>query len=702
MTASAALPPTTHLMQFILQCTCVASLLLGQLTYVGGSANGAASVFATPASHYENDQQQQQHETASQFTVEHLMLSTDDVPDILHLVFQPSLLDFHELAVGDADSDVVTVFNKHSNRSVFLGSITGKVPDFYSSFFEEKVIPPMGNTTFNVVFLPRQQGAIQTDLQIHTSFGIILYRLKGKGVECLFRLNPLVGLRAPFNATLTPEILMYNPYSTPLQILEVYSSGGQFQLELPSGGPEGPQALWLIPPFTTKPVIRVRFKATAPPGNYTAYIRIKVTSENNYELEDVVLVVPIEVEITPEHGIYSEVPFVDFGLAGNKDKPKKLVFRLLNSGQDPIDVDEFTVEACDDVSAAISVQVDREPTQQHPNTGHLITATVDWSKLKTERYFKGHIRIKAHHQFNNNRITIHRIPFVGEIIAGFISYNESHTRFVTSTKPTKAGKEFRLKNNFSVALAVNDVSLPGDSAKYFKTNGFVPRILEPGEEAPLFKIAQLTAASKKPIEKALTLHTNASAYEIPLLTYNGLLRRVVPVDETTINGIGLDERSINYGTLPLSTVTDTVLALVNDSPVPVTIHNWTATVSDVASIFVILRGSGNLTTENLKFCYTIQPKEWILFQVSVLSNAVGSFAGKLTVKTDFEELVTPVRFTTAMGRLQFSATMLDEGRCYPVSRLKIRLLPVLNSLFAGWTMQCKPDGIFNVSATNVS
>lgn len=73
----------------------------------------------------------------------------------IHLVFHPTFLDFDDLAVGDAESETVIVFNEHANKSVYFGSISGNVPDFYSSFFEDKVIPPMGNTTFNVVFLPR-------------------------------------------------------------------------------------------------------------------------------------------------------------------------------------------------------------------------------------------------------------------------------------------------------------------------------------------------------------------------------------------------------------------------------------------------------------------------------------------------------------------------------------------------------------------
>lgn len=72
--------------------------------------------------------------------------------------------------------------------------------------------------------------------------------------------------------------------------MEVYSSGGDFHLELPTGELEGPKDMWEIAPLQTKAVIRVRFHARSE-LNHTAYVRIKL---NNTEE---VLVVPLEVQV---------------------------------------------------------------------------------------------------------------------------------------------------------------------------------------------------------------------------------------------------------------------------------------------------------------------------------------------------------------------------------------------------------------------
>lgn len=41
-----------------------------------------------------------------------------------------------------------------------------------------QVIPPLGNTTFNVVFLGREEGEIESNLFIHTSEGSFKYQVR--------------------------------------------------------------------------------------------------------------------------------------------------------------------------------------------------------------------------------------------------------------------------------------------------------------------------------------------------------------------------------------------------------------------------------------------------------------------------------------------------------------------------------------------
>jgi hypothetical protein len=112
----------------------------------------------------------------------------------------------------------------------------------------------------------------------------------------------------------------------------MYSSGGDLHLELPSGDTEGPQAVWEIPPYTTKSVMKANFIARLE-NNHTAYIRIR-TNTTGAEF----LYLPLEVEVSSAPGIYCPQELVDFGLLPSDSGKATVKLLLLNSGNKPIPV----------------------------------------------------------------------------------------------------------------------------------------------------------------------------------------------------------------------------------------------------------------------------------------------------------------------------------------------------------------------------
>lgn len=122
--------------------------------------------------------------------------------------------------------------------------------------------------------------------------------VRATGTPNPYRLRPLVGVKMPLNSSYSPMIQLHNPHPEPIQVLEMYSSGGDLHLELPGGETEGPQALWEIPPFQTKSVMKANFLARLE-SNHTAYIRIK-TNTTGAEF----LYLPLEVEVSSAPGIY--------------------------------------------------------------------------------------------------------------------------------------------------------------------------------------------------------------------------------------------------------------------------------------------------------------------------------------------------------------------------------------------------------------
>ncbi len=137
----------------------------------------------------------------------------------------------------------------------------------------------------------------------------------------------------------------------------MYSSGGDLHLELPSGETEGPQAVWEIPPFTTKSVMRANFIARLE-NNHTAYIRIR-TNTTGAEF----LYLPLEVEVSSAPGIYCPQELIDFGLLPSESGPATVRLVLLNSGNKPIPVQNIIATPVTE-----AMEIDFAPVKIPPDT----------------------------------------------------------------------------------------------------------------------------------------------------------------------------------------------------------------------------------------------------------------------------------------------------------------------------------------------
>ena len=88
------------------------------------------------------------------------------------------------------------------------------------------MIPPGGNTTFDVVFLGREPGIVENTLYIHTSAGSFRYLVRGTGTPNPYRIKPLVGVKLPVNSSYTPTISLHNPHPATIQVRTRTSNEG--------------------------------------------------------------------------------------------------------------------------------------------------------------------------------------------------------------------------------------------------------------------------------------------------------------------------------------------------------------------------------------------------------------------------------------------------------------------------------------------
>ncbi|XP_034478244.1 transmembrane protein 131 homolog [Drosophila innubila] len=593
----------------------------------------------------------------------------EQVELLRHLNFVPPAIDFGKWSVGQTVTQIVTLFNQHTNRTVHLNSVAGPSPVFYSSFFGTREVPPQGNTTFSVVFLPRQLGAISTGLLIQTSFGRAEFEVRGEGSECPYRLKPLVGIKAPMNATLTPEIHMYNPHERPLQILEVYSSGGEFQLELPSGVSEGPQKLWEIPPHSLKPVIRISFHGRTA-GNHSAYIRIKIAEQSADEssplehLNENVLVIPVEFEILPKHGAYARNPLADFGRLST-DQHADAVRIKLDMQNQPVDAAQRQLIG--------NYLRDIPGLSYDPHNASIVLDP----KLFEESASLNDLLVIGEEQQQQFTVMIR-----ADIFKGGLSFDRNVTLFITSLgseeTPLETRRTLVVRNNFAFPLMIYNLSLtePIDSALLEMSSLDQELLLQPGESVELLQLHLLNEQAT--FKSMLLIESNVTIFELPVIACSGRLHvstQAFSLQVPRDSDYGLD---LDLGTVPFAENSrDGFIVLRNDNPMPIKITNWyfkpPMNVYFHATFLGCVPAGVNATepkdaqdnSTSFQFCSQLGEGESAVFILSIKTYVAEESAGTLKIWTPYELIRTSVKFKAAVGQLDIEHEQLQFKSCFP-------------------------------------
>ncbi|XP_045443208.1 transmembrane protein 131 isoform X6 [Pipistrellus kuhlii] len=429
--------------------------------------------------------------------------------------FEPPMLDFHEQPVGMPKMEKVYLHNPSSEETITLISISATTSHFHASFFQNRKILPGGNTSFDVVFLARVVGNVENTLFINTSnHGVFTYQVFGVGVPNPYRLRPFLGARVPVNSSFSPLINIHNPHSEPLQVVEMYSSGGDLHLELPTGQQGGTKKLWEIPPYETKGVMRASFSSREA-DNHTAFIRIKTNASDSTEF----IILPVEVEVTTAPGIYSSTEMLDFGTLRTQDLPKVLNLHLLNSGTKDVPITSVRPTPQND---AITVHF-KPITLKASESKYTKVASIsfDASKAKKPSQFSGKITVKAKEKSYSKL----EIPYQAEVLDGYLGFDHAATLFHIRDSPADpVERPIYLTNTFSFAILIHDVLLPEEAKTMFKVHNFSkPVLILPNESGYIFTLFFMPSTSSVHIDNNILLITNASKFHLPVRVYTGFL-----------------------------------------------------------------------------------------------------------------------------------------------------------------------------------
>ncbi|XP_011257207.1 transmembrane protein 131 isoform X3 [Camponotus floridanus] len=545
----------------------------------------------------------------------------DKMEDLLsHISFEPSILDFKERQLGIPHQETVIIFNKDHNRTIHLSSISGNTRHFHSSFFQSKVIPPLGNTTFNVVFLGRDEGDIDAHLFIHTLDGTLKY-----------------------------------------QVLEVYSSGGEFQLELPSGEPEGTRELWEILPYQTKPIIRLTFNAYTE-KNHSTYVRFKVN--NTAEI----LVVAVEVEVKSGAGLHwgGSSGIINLGMGGSLQPPIRHPIALKNSAKKAIKVVNIINTP---VSKALKLHFEPAIIPGETDIPIAIGMLVyDWKTGLDLQHFRGKLIIKATGPGGSNQKLA--IPWVAQVLQGGLEVNTSITHYCSPQ--SNQARNFSVVNKFKLPLAITNVTMCSNAKSLFTIKDFTPRVIKPEQKVNIFslQLAKERKGDSVKMESSILIHSNVSVTEVPVLSYDGKLKKVMPGEKEN------DMGTMNFGTVGSGTENEAIFALENQNPVNVELHSWGVNMPGaVLELMGCQNGpADSLDKEfrNITVCshsgnQYIKPEFLAIFKIKVKTPMVeeDTIVGDVFVRTTYERFTLPVYMRVAHGKISLKKLIFTD--CFPGS-----------------------------------
>ncbi|XP_030646920.1 transmembrane protein 131 [Chanos chanos] len=561
--------------------------------------------------------------------------------------FEPPMLDFHEQPVGMPKMEKVYLHNP-STEEISLISISATTAHFHASFFQNRIIPPGGNTSFDVVFLARVVGNVENTLFINTSHhGVFTYQVFGVGIPNPYRLRPFIGARVPVNSSFSPLINIHNPHSEPLQVVEMYSSGGDLHLELPTGQQGGTKKLWEIPPFETKGVMRASF-SSRDADNHTAFIRIKTNASN----EDEFIILPVEVEVTSAPGIYSSTEMLDFGTLRSQDQPKQLNLHLLNSGTKDVSIMSVRPTPSNE---AITVGF-KQITLKAGESRYTKVASIrfDASKARRPYQFSGKITVKAKEKSYSKL----EIPYQAEVLEGYLGFDHTATLFHIRDSPVDpVDRPIFLTNTFSFSIHVHNVSLADDAKTMFTVHNFsAPILIPPHESRYMFSLLFRPVRPSIHIDSNILLVTNASKFHLPVRAYTGFLEPMVLPPSPK-------EHTLDFGVLSATDSSSLVFVLVNSNPIELEIKSWLVT-GDSLSMEHLRTEQGNKTSAlermaDLHNASSVHYKSVILasgyyaaFRVTLVAKSLeGVYDGAVHITTDYEILTIPAKALVAVGAL---------------------------------------------------
>ncbi|CAL2037335.1 unnamed protein product [Caenorhabditis brenneri] len=611
---------------------------------------------------------------------------------LLPMEMDPPMMDFGQNSVGTAQKRKIYIRNMKS-EPIILDAITGNSIEFQVSFFDQNKLDPLGVTSFEVVFLPREVGKRSTVLQLYTSAGLFTYKVQGNCVSNPYRISPFTGYRLPMNSSISKPIIIFNPHAYTMRITEIGTSGGNGHIELPhevdSQLAGEPPQYWDIRPYQTKQIATLVLVG-ATSENTTVFVRIAselhLSSEHRQPITDIYLTVPIEV--LKRRGVYATDEILDFGLIRQGVKSEAKIFSVAQyqiGGR--LEFETLYVEKGDHTAIYMEFASHPPIVVYPPNKGSItLGPRADLVKVYLEgnrvqmtgqqqmKHISGHIIAVS--RGGNYNISI---PYRADVFRGDLVSIGNDLSIQEDLRPPHQ-RIIRVENQLPFDVAIYNISMAPELVPHFSVR-LIDRtaLIHAGHTSPVFVLKYNKKLPSSFDNATIFIHTNVSTFNLSLSTYTGKMN----VEMTSV-----DKNSFDFGFVEKNDTRTIRFIVWNHNRAEMRLKNLVVPDRSAYRMYEVgVKTMGNFSDirndERLEYVETtdvdIPPMKGKIFDLELKVPYWGEIReGNIVFETDYESKVFAVTYQVSTGSLQAIPDEISFGQTFP-SRIVYRKLQIFNS-----------------------
>uniref|UniRef100_A0A1I7U365 TMEM131_like domain-containing protein n=1 Tax=Caenorhabditis tropicalis TaxID=1561998 RepID=A0A1I7U365_9PELO len=610
----------------------------------------------------------------------------------LPMEMDPPMMDFGQNSVGSAQKRKIYIRNM-KNEPIYLDAIVVNSIEFQSSYFDQFKLEPLGVTSFDVVFLPREIGKRSTTVHIYSSVGMFTYKVQGNCISNPYRISPFTGYRLPMNSSISKPVMIFNPHPYTMRITEIETSGGNGHIELPhevdSQLAGEPPQYWDIRPYQTKQIATVVLVGGTS-ENSTVFVRIAseihVTSEHHLPNTDIYLTIPIEV--LKRRGVYSTDDILDFGLIRQGVKSDAKTFSVAQyqiGGR--LEFETLYVEKGDHTAIYMEFASHPPIIVYPPNKGsitlgpkadlvkvYLEGSRVQMTSQQQIKHISGHII--AISRGGNYNISI---PYRADVFRGELVSIGNDLSIQEDLRPPHQ-RIIRVENQLPFDVAIYNISMAPELIPYFSVR-LVDRtaLIRSGHISPVFVLKYNKKLPLSFDNSTIFVHTNVSTFNLSLSTYTGKMN----VEMTSV-----DKSSFDFGFVEKNDTRTIRFIVWNHNRAEMRLKNLVVPDRAAYRLYEVgVKSIGNFSDvrndERLEYVemtdVDIPPLRGKIFDLELKVPWDGIVRnGNIVFETDYESKVFGVSYQVSTGSLQSIPEEISFGQTFP-SKLVYRTLQVFNS-----------------------